>query len=254
MRVVILRTLGLEAAGLYNAAWTLGGLYVGFVLQALGTDFYPRLVGAASDDVQCNRLVNEQAHISLLLALPGVLATLTFAPLVVWLFYSAAFSQAVEVLRWICLGMALRVVTWPFGYIAVAKNRQKLFFAMDLAWTVVNVGLSWWCIRELGLAGAGVAFFLSYLFHAAITYPVARRLSGFRWSPGPLKTAGWGLAATVLTFASMNTLSPLTGTSIGLVLTLASIYWCARTLARLVPDTKIPGPLLWLLNVRRTSA
>ena len=44
----------------------------------LGTDFYPRLVGAASDDVQCNRLVNEQAHISLLLALPGVLATLTF--------------------------------------------------------------------------------------------------------------------------------------------------------------------------------
>jgi enterobacterial common antigen flippase len=163
VRVFILRTLGLEAAGLYNAAWTLGGLYVSFVLQALGTDFYPRLVGAAADDARCNRLVNEQAHVSLLLALPGVLATLTFAPLVVSLFYSAAFAGAVEILRWICLGMALRVIIWPLGYIVVAKNRQKLFFAMDLAWTVVNVGLSWWCIEALGIAGAGVAFFVSYV-------------------------------------------------------------------------------------------
>jgi PST family polysaccharide transporter len=29
----------------------LGGLYLGFILQALGTDFYPRLVGLAHDDV-----------------------------------------------------------------------------------------------------------------------------------------------------------------------------------------------------------
>ena len=46
VRIIVLRNAGLEAAGLYQAAWTLGGLYVGFVLQAMGADFYPRLVGA----------------------------------------------------------------------------------------------------------------------------------------------------------------------------------------------------------------
>ena len=45
VRTIVLRIEGLEAAGLYHAAWTLGGLYVGIVLQAMGTDFYPRLVG-----------------------------------------------------------------------------------------------------------------------------------------------------------------------------------------------------------------
>src|SRR5205814_10384 len=81
-----------EAAGLYQSAWTIGGLYTGFILQAMLTDFYPRLSAVATDDRECNRLVNEQAEISLLLAGPGVIATMTFAPLVVALFYSTRLS------------------------------------------------------------------------------------------------------------------------------------------------------------------
>src|SRR5207253_5201389 len=92
VRMIVSRNIGLEATGLYEAAWTLGGLYVGFVLQAMGTDFYPRLVGVVKDNTECNRLVNEQARVSLLLAGPGVIATLTFPPLVVAVFYSAAFD------------------------------------------------------------------------------------------------------------------------------------------------------------------
>jgi PST family polysaccharide transporter len=250
VRVLILRTLGLDAAGLYHAAWTLGGLYVGFVLQALGTDFYPRLVGAASDPLECNRLVNEQAHISLLLALPGVLATLTFAPLVISIFYSSAFEGAVEILRWICLGMALRVLTWPLGYIAVAKSRGKLFFGMDLAWTAVNVGLSWWCIQALGIVGAGIAFFASYVFHAAMVYPVARRLTGFHWHGRTARIAVLGMLATATLFGALNWLPASTGTAFGLLLTLASAYGCSRSLMQLLPESRYPRLVQRLLRLR----
>ena len=171
VRMIVLRDVGLEAAGFYQAAWTLGGLYVGIILQAMGADFYPRLVGVANNDAECNRVVNEQAHVSLLLAGPGVIATLTFAPLVIALFYSAKFAEAVEVLRWICLGIALRVITWPMGFIIVAKNKQSSFFGAELAWTVVNVGLTWICVRSFGLNGAGIAFFGSYVFHGLMIYP-----------------------------------------------------------------------------------
>src|SRR6185295_2931457 len=158
------------AAGYYHAAWTLGGLYVGFILQAMGADFYPRLTGVARDNVECNRLVNEQAQISLLLAGPGVIATLTFASMVITVFYSAEFSSAVEVLRWICLGTALQVITWPMGFIIVAKGAQKVFFLAELAWTVINVGFSWICVSSFGLIGAGIAFFASYVFHWLLIY------------------------------------------------------------------------------------
>ena len=49
----------------------------------LGMDFYPRLVGVAYDHRACNATVNEQTQASLLMAGPGILATITFAPLVV---------------------------------------------------------------------------------------------------------------------------------------------------------------------------
>lgn len=77
----------------------------------MGTDFYPRLTAVAEDNAQCNRLVNEQTEVGLLLAGPGILATLALAPLVLVIFYSSRFVAAVGVLRWICLGTLLQVVT-----------------------------------------------------------------------------------------------------------------------------------------------
>ena len=47
IRILVLHTGGVEAAGIYQAAWTIGGLYAGFILQAMGTDFYPRLTAAS---------------------------------------------------------------------------------------------------------------------------------------------------------------------------------------------------------------
>ena len=48
----------------------------------------PRLTAAAKDNSTCNRLVNEQTHVCILLAAPGVIATYTLAPFVITLFYS----------------------------------------------------------------------------------------------------------------------------------------------------------------------
>ncbi|HKM53807.1 MAG TPA: O-antigen translocase, partial [Isosphaeraceae bacterium] len=127
VRLIVARQVGIAAVGLYQSAWTIGALYVGFIVDAMGADFYPRLTAAVANHEECNRLVNEQAQIGLLLAGPGVLATLTLAPLVVPLFYSSAFREAVDLLRWMCLGATLRVITWPIGFVIVAKARQSIF-------------------------------------------------------------------------------------------------------------------------------
>ena len=163
IRIMVLRRIGYEATGLYQAAWTLGGVYAGFILQAMGTDFYPRLTAVAEDNEKCNRLVNEQTEVGLLLAGPGILASLALAPLVLVAFYSTRFFAAVGVLRWICLGTLLQVVTWPMSFILVAKGKQALFFGSEAVWAIVSLGLAWFGIRWSGLNGAGIAFVGSYL-------------------------------------------------------------------------------------------
>jgi antigen flippase len=252
VRITVLRSIGFEATGLYQSAWNLGGFYVGIILQAMGADFYPRLTASIGDHEKSNRLVNEQTLVGLLVAGPGVLATLTFAPLVIALFYSARFGSAVGVLRWICLGATLQVITWPMGFITVAKGRQGLFFFSELAWTVVAVALALLCVKRYGLEGAGIAFFGSYVFHAVLTYPIARYLTGFKWSTENKRTGCAFLLAIALVFGGFYMLPILWAACIGTVAAVVSTIYSLRILVRLVSLELIPRPLRRLIAPKTT--
>jgi PST family polysaccharide transporter len=247
IRIIVLSSEGFEALGFYQSAWTLGGLYVAFILDAMGTDFYPRLTGVAKNNTACNRMVNEQAEVSLLLAGPGVLATLTFAPVVIALFYTSAFGEAVGVLRWICLGMALRVITWPMGFIILAKGARNIFFWAELAWTIVYIGLVWVCVRAFDLNGAGMAFFGSYVFHGLMIYPIVRRLSGFRWSAANKRTGALFLSLIAAVFCGFYYLPAFVAYSFGTVAVILSSVYSFRVLLGLVSTDRIPHRILRLL-------
>lgn len=247
VRIMLLRKVGFEATGYYQSAWTLGGLYVGFILQAMAADFYPRLTASAHDNPMCNRLVNEQTQVGFLLAGPGVLATLTFTPIVIGLFYSAKFLAAVAVLRWICLGTTLQVITWPMGFIIVAKGRQALFFATELAWTIASLGLAWICVKSLGLNGAGIAFFGSYVCYGLLLYPIVNQLSGFRWSADNKRIGLFFLSLITAVFSGFYLLPFLWAACIGTLATLGSGFYSLRVLSSFVSFDQIPLPIRRLL-------
>ena len=251
VRTILLRMDGLEAAGLYSAAWTLGGLYVGIILQAMGADFYPRLVGVVQKNVECCRLVNEQTQVSLLLAGPGVIATIAFAPLIIEILYSADFSGATGVTRWICLGIALRAITWPMGFIIVAQNRQALFVMVDVAWALANVGLTIVCVQEFGLDGAGVAFFASYAFHGVLVYLIVNRINGFRWSRANYETAAFILGSVGIVFGFLYLSASALGVSIAAAVFIFNTMYSIRRLWTLLSPTRIPHFVrgFFLLNI-----
>lgn len=252
IRAAVLRQLGADAAGLYQAAWTLGGTYVGFILTAMSSDFYPRLTAAAHNNDECNRLVNEQAHVSVVLAGTGVIATLTFAPVALRLLYTTDFQGATTLLRWICMGTALQVVSWPMGFVILAKGAKALLVLGELAWAVVHLGLTLLTLRWYGLTGAGGAFLGAYVFHIGFNYAMARRLSGYCWS-GPNRTATIQYLALIGSVFVVTSLVPSPwGMLAGTLLLLVSAAHSLRALAYLLPPENLPSPVLRLmLGVRR---
>jgi PST family polysaccharide transporter len=240
IRIIVRDASGVEAAGLYQAAWAIGGLYVGFILQAMGSDFYPRLTAVANRNDECNRLVNEQAEIGLLLAGPGVVATLSFAPLVIALFYTSRFGAAVGQLRWICLGMALRVIAWPMGFIILAKGAQRIFFWTELAATVVHVGLAFALVKVFGVTGATMAFFGLYVWHGILIYAIVRRYTGFRWSKQNIRTARLYLPMIAIVFCACEWLPTWFATILGVAVFVASGAYSLRTICQLLDLAQIP--------------
>jgi PST family polysaccharide transporter len=255
VRIIVRSGISLEAAGNYNAAWMLGGLYVGIVLQAMGADFFPRLTAAATDNRECNRLVNEQAEMSLLLAAPGILGTLTFTPLVIQVLASDKFQPAVEILRWICLGMMLRVASWPMGFILLAKNARKLFFWSELLTGAVSLALVWLGVKRFGLNGTGMAFFGTYIFYWLIIYAVVRSLSDFRWSAankriGLLHTvliaavfAGWYLLPRHREYLYVG----------GALITLLTGLHSLKTICTLIPFDRLPRTVRRIIVLLRLN-
>jgi PST family polysaccharide transporter len=243
-RVLVQRQLGMEAVGIYTATWTLSAYYVGFVLSAMGVDFMPRLTAAANDHPTMNRLVNEQTEMGVLIAVPGVLATLTLAPWVMKVFYSGAFVQGADVVRWQILGVFLRVVSWPMGYMLIAKGKGLLFTLTELASGMVNVGLIFLCIKLWKLEGVGIAFALLYVFVTALMIVVTWRLTGFRWSATALKILGPAVLILGAIFCCTRFLPERWSIGIGLAAT------AMAAVVSLLAMQKLLGVNLWQ-TVRR---
>jgi len=243
IRVLVVRNLGMESVGLYQAAANLSSFYIGVVLNAMGMDFYPRLTAVANDNDTINRLVNEQTEIGLLVATPGILATLIFAPYVIQIFYSSKFLLAYNVLRWQILGVFLRVVAWPIGFVLLAKGKGKAFFLTELIWNAIHVILVWFGLNLFSLEGAGIAFFLLYVTYTPGIFAVVHHITGFEWSSANIRL---GLCFTIIVafaFLLPFLLQKHVAMLVNGFLTVAVTFWCLRRIYQLV------GPA-WFTKVR----
>ena len=181
-RSVIARQLGLDAAGIYQAAWALSGLFAGFILGAMGADFYPRLTAVIHDKAQSVRMVNEQTEIGILLALPGLLATLAFASWAMEIFYTRHFLAGADLLPWMVLGVFGRVISWPMGFIQLAMGASRWYLITETVFAAINAALLIGLVETYGVIGAAYAFALTYSLYVIGMIWVGRVLIGFRWS------------------------------------------------------------------------
>ncbi|MFP4477545.1 MAG: O-antigen translocase, partial [Desulfatibacillaceae bacterium] len=122
IRVILIRRFDLSDVGVYQAAFNLSGVLVAFVLGAMAADYFPRLSAVASDNDEVSRVVREQAEIAVTLALPGLVAMMIFAPVIINVFYAEEFLEAVPILRWCVFGVLGRVLSWPLGFVILAKG------------------------------------------------------------------------------------------------------------------------------------
>jgi PST family polysaccharide transporter len=171
---------------------------------------------------------------------PGILGTLAFAPLVIWLFYGTDFAPAAEILRWLCVGMILRVVTWPMGFIIVARGERKIFFWTEVLGNAGYTAFVWLGMRTFGLNGTGIAFFALNVLHFGVVYFVVRRMTGFRWSAEARQLAlvFVPLVATIFTVGCFR--SPVWTALVGTIVLIPAGLYSVKTLCTLVPMERLP--------------
>lgn len=230
----IIQHEGTQAVGLYSAAFALSGVFVNFVLGAMGADYYPRLTGVSHDKPAMVRMVNEQTEIGVLLALPGLLATMALAPWALQMFYTREFLGAVELLQWFILGCLGRVISWPLGFVMLALGKGRWFLLTETGFNFLHVVLVVLGLKSYGIEGVAVAFAVMYVGYTAAVLLISRHLIGFKWSPKCTRLCLVSFPVLGVIFIASRLFSIWPATSLGLSLTLIAGVLCLRDLASVV--------------------
>jgi len=248
-RMLIIRMLGIEANGIYSSAWNLSNYYIGFILGAMGADFYPRLTAVNHNNKEVNRLVNEQTEVGILMALPGIIATITLAPIIINVFYTTAFLSAVDLLRWQTLGLMLRLISWPIGFIMLAKGEKGWYFWNEFLSNLVSIGFMWLGIHFFGLLGTGIAFFGLYVYYLGAMIFASKILTGFKWTSNSNKLL---IISTILLLATsliVRIINTHTAAVIGCMISFTTGWFSLLEITRLTGSNPVSSFLNKVKNI-----
>lgn len=227
VRLRITQDFGLDAAGHFAAAWSITTIYVGFLLQALGADYFPRLTEVIGDRQAATQLMNDHIQLSLALGGPILLVLIGCAPWLIQLLYSPEFGPAVPLLQWQTVGNIFKLGHWALGFVFVAAARSGVFLFLQLNFNFLYLGILLFGLPMFGLTIAGVGFLIAHILHFGVVALLARWLQGFRWQVLSLRVLGLHVLLSLALLAlSLN--FPVAGAFAGIALGLCTVLLGGR--------------------------
>lgn len=167
----------LHDVGLFQAANSITNQYVGLVFTAMSVDYFPRLSAVSGDNRKVCEAVNMQAEIVLLVVAPIVMLMILVAPLIIKILLTGEFLSLGPVIRVMAIGIFLKAISFPMGYISFAKGDKKTFFWMEGVWgNVLTLSLNILFYYFWGLIGLGISMVCIYSIIMGVYFVVTNKL------------------------------------------------------------------------------
>lgn len=162
VRAMFVHYGGLSAAGVFDAAWTFGVMYVMLALGSLATYYLPTLSSIRAAEPRA-ALIRSVFRVTTMLLIPLVTTAIIAKPLAVRLLYSEQFLPAVKILRWMLVGTYLQASTWVLAMPLLAYADMRVYFRLEISWRVALVtvaAVSLFVFRDP--QGIGIGFVAIY--------------------------------------------------------------------------------------------
>lgn len=168
INIFIKDEFGLAVVGIYQASWAISNLYIGVILSSMGVVFFPKVCKTIDDVVKTTKVINNQVEFGLLISLPIVLIFYLFAPIFLMVLYAENFESGEPIIRWLMLGVIIRLLGFPFGYALMAKGKSLLYVVAQVTFCASNYLLLIFAVKYYGMDGLGVNYFIAYCLYAIL--------------------------------------------------------------------------------------
>ena len=152
------------------------------VFAALDSEFFPRLSAVNKDRVHCNRLVNSQVEMLMVLITPLLICFAVCLPLVPRLLIDAEFMPLVEMAQWGVVSLFFKALMLPPAYLSLSKGESRIFLLQEALSYTFMAAVMIGGFKLYGLRGLGIGMLLSGMFDWLTVWLISVVRYGFRYS------------------------------------------------------------------------
>jgi len=161
IRTHLADTLGIEAAGYWEAMWRLSGAYLMLVTTTLSLYYLPRL-SEIREAKELKAEIIQGYKIILPVAAACGLAIYLLRDFIISVLFTQDFTPMRELFAWQMIGDTLKIGSWILAYLMLGRAMVKLFMITEFIFAASFVVLTYILTREFGLEGTTIAHAINY--------------------------------------------------------------------------------------------
>lgn len=221
----------LDAAGFYNAGFSLINRYAGLIFAAIAMEFFPRLSSVTGRTRAESVFVSNQIGITLAIIVPLACVFTTLIQPAVRLLYTSEFVDSVVPMVVLAMaGTAFKAVSWCMAFVIVARADGRTFLVTETLSALVAIAFNIIGFRIGGFAGLGVAYTAWYAVYTLMIAVVYFRRYHLQVDRSVWTLAAYAVAVTAVSGVIAVTVGPLWTAPLAVLSSVVSVVMLRRML------------------------
>lgn len=167
--LIIIRSLLVEHSGVELASYWEGynrlSLFIsGLAISSISLYYLPKLVEVNTGQ-EMLKVVLWGIKFLFAYVFPMMLLVFLFGSNIISLLYASSFLEAIFLLKWELLGTFLKLISFSFSFIMIAKKLTTVFVLSEVISGLLFLGLSMFLIDLYGIGGASIAYAVTYFLY-----------------------------------------------------------------------------------------
>ncbi len=182
IRTEIIKTIGTEANGIYQAVYGISNNYFSPIGIMIGLYSIPILSEISKNKELVNNEINTTIRFIMLLLIPILTLTFVFREQIIILLYSSKFISATNLFLYNVAGDFFKSLAWVFGLWLMPCKKIKAWVVIDIIYNI-NLILTFYILLQLfhfDLQSITIAYLTSNVIHFAINFLYLKYSNDFR--------------------------------------------------------------------------
>lgn len=164
IRTHLADTLGMDAAGYWEAMWRLSAAYLMLVTTTLSLYYLPKL-SELKDPKEIKAEILQGYKIILPVAAACSLVIYLLRDFIIGVLFTSDFIPMRDLFAWQMVGDTLKIGSWVLAYLMLGKAMMKLFIASEIVFAAGFYGWTYFLTGMYGLEGVTIAHAINYAIY-----------------------------------------------------------------------------------------